>query len=167
MPKGSARTPLRPKLSASVDVVPCYLYTRLTLCLAPHQHQRKFFSEYVWVAHKFFLQMEEDFNLYKMEHDLNIVANGSRPQYCRQWKTTSISSKWKTTSIIWKMEHDLNYLENGRQPQVLVNWRWPNYFCKWKTSSIFWQRKDHINFLLNGMWPHICKPSIYFWLQLA
>ena len=47
-----------------------------------------------------------------MEDDLNIVANGRRPQYFH---------KWKTASIILKMEDDLNYLENGRRPQVLVN----------------------------------------------
>ena len=61
---------------------------------------------------------EDDFYLWKMEDDLNIVANGRRTQYF---------SKWKTTPTFWKMEDDLNYLENRRRPQYLVNGSRTNY----------------------------------------
>jgi hypothetical protein len=40
-----------------------------------------------------------------MEEDLNILANGRRPQYF---------GKWKMTSIFWQIEDDLNVLANGR-----------------------------------------------------
>jgi hypothetical protein len=55
-----------------------------------------------------------------MEDDLNILANGRRPQYL---------GKLKTSSVIWKMKNDLIILENGRQPQ---------YFGKMKMTSMFW-----------------------------
>jgi hypothetical protein len=45
-------------------------------------------------------------NFKQMEGDLNILANGGRPQYC---------GKWKTTSIFKQMEDDINILVNGRQ----------------------------------------------------
>ena len=47
-----------------------------------------------------------------MEDDLNILANGRRPQYV---------DKWKTTSIFWQMEDELIILTNGRQTQILFN----------------------------------------------
>lgn len=52
-----------------------------------------------------------------MEDDLNLVANGRRPQYFQmeddlnyleKWKTTSIISKWKINQLFWQMEDDLN-----------------------------------------------------------
>jgi hypothetical protein len=46
-----------------------------------------------------FWQMEDNFNLYKMEDELSIVANGRLPQYF---------SQWETTLIIWQMEDNLN-----------------------------------------------------------
>ena len=52
--------------------------------------------------------MEGDFNLQKMEDDLNILENGRQPQFF---------SKWKTTSIFLKLEDNLNCFENGRHPQ--------------------------------------------------
>ena len=43
---------------------------------------------------------------FQMEDDL-IFLNGRRPKYSCEWKTTSNSFKWKTTSIFLKSEDDL------------------------------------------------------------
>jgi hypothetical protein len=51
-----------------------------------------------------FWKLEDDFNLQKIEYDLNIFSKGRLPLYF---------SQWKTTTIFWKMEEDLKYLEYG------------------------------------------------------
>ena len=60
-----------------------------------------------------------------MEEDLNILANGRRPQYFGKWKTTSIFWQMEDVINFWQMEDDIN----GRQ----------NY-C--------FQLEDDINFLI-------------------
>ena len=42
------------------------------------------------------------------------LANGRRPQF---------SGNWKTTSIFWQMEDDLIFLANGRQPKSFTKER--------------------------------------------
>jgi hypothetical protein len=49
--------------------------------------------------------MEDNLNLYQMEDNLNILANGRRPK---------LFGKWKTTSICWKMEAGIKALAKGR-----------------------------------------------------
>ena len=39
--------------------------------------------------------MEDELNIWQMEDNLNILANGRQPQYF---------GKWKTTLIFWQME---------------------------------------------------------------
>ena len=57
---------------------------------------------------------------FKLEDDLNFLANGRRPQYFGKWKLTSIFWQMEDTYIFGgKMEDDLNSLENGRRPQFI------------------------------------------------
>ena len=53
-----------------------------------------------------------------MEDNLNVKANGRRPQF---------KGKWKTTSILRKMEDDLNLKENGRQLNFKEKGRQPPF----------------------------------------
>ena len=68
-----------------------------------------------------------------MEDDLNILANGRRPQYF---------GKLKTTLIFWQMEDNLNILANGIGPP---------YVDEQKTTSICGQMEDDQNVLTNGI----------------
>jgi hypothetical protein len=52
--------------------------------------------------------MEDNLNLLEMEDDLNILENGRRSQALGKWKTISIFTKGKMTSIFLQMEDDLN-----------------------------------------------------------
>ena len=72
-----------------------------------------------WKITLIFFKWKTTSILLQMEDNLNILANGRRPQYF---------CKWNTTSIFWQMKDDLNLLANGRRPK---------YFGKWKTTSIF------------------------------
>ena len=60
--------------------------------------------------------MKDEFNLKKMEDDLNFSANGRWPQYF---------SNGRRPIFFLEIEDDINILENGRQPQS---------FGKWKTT---------------------------------
>jgi hypothetical protein len=53
--------------------------------------------------------------LWHIKDNLNILADGRRPQY------------------FGKMKDDINFFENGRRPQ---------YFGKWKTNSTYWQMEE-------------------------
>ena len=65
--------------------------------------------------------------------DLNILANGRRPQYLYKWKQPQFS------------------LENESQPQIFGKWKTTQIFSsgtgpenlgKCRTTSIFWQMEE-------------------------
>ena len=64
-----------------------------------------------------------------MEDDPIVVANGRRPQYF---------PNWKTTSIIW---------ENGRQPQLSDKLKMTLMITKWKITQLYWQIKNDLVFI--------------------
>ena len=64
-----------------------------------------------------------------MEDDPIVVANGRRPQYF---------PNWKTTSIIW---------ENGRRPQLSDKLKMTLIISKWKITQLFWQMKNDLVFI--------------------
>jgi hypothetical protein len=50
-----------------------------------------------------------------MEDDLNLLANGRRPQFLEKWKTTSIFWEMEKDPIFWgNLEDDINLKVNGR-----------------------------------------------------
>ena len=70
-----------------------------------------------------------------MEEDLNILANGRRPNYF---------GKWKTTSIFCQIEDSLNILVVKRQ------WNTTPIFCQIEDNINFWKIEGNLNILDYG-----------------